>query len=82
VLNRLRVRAAHTGNLITSLRRGGVLVQPWYFVEISPDPSDDIFFAAAIAGKAKAIITSNPKHFPPVNGIRILSPKDALKEIP
>jgi predicted nucleic acid-binding protein len=82
VLNRLRVRAAHTGNLIASLRRGGVLVQPWYSVEISPDPADDIFFAAAIAGKAKAIITSNPKHFPPVNGIRILSPNDALKEIP
>ena len=78
VLNRLRVRAAHTGNLIASLRRGGVLVQTWYSVEISPDPADDIFFAAAIAGKAKAIITSNPKHFPPVNGIRILSPNDAL----
>jgi predicted nucleic acid-binding protein len=82
VLNRLRIRAAHTGNLIASLRRGGVLVQPWYSVEISPDPADDIFFAAAIAGKAQAIITSNPKHFPPVNGIRILSPNDALKEIP
>ena len=27
-------------------------------------------------------ILSNPKHFPPVNGIRILSPNDALKEIP
>lgn len=57
VLNRLRVRAAHTGNLIASLRRGGVLVQPWYSVEISPDPADDIFFAAATAGKANAIIT-------------------------
>jgi antirestriction protein ArdC len=37
VLNRLRVRAAHTGNLIASLRRGGVPVQPWHSVEISPD---------------------------------------------
>lgn len=81
VLNHLRIRAAHTGNLIASLRRGCVMVQPSYSLEISPDPADDIFFAAAFAGRATAIITSNPKHFPPVKGIRILSPDEALKEI-
>ena len=81
VLNRLKIRAAHTGNLIASLRRGCVMVQPLYSAEISPDPSDDIFFAAAIAGRACAIITSNPRHFPPVKRIRVLSPDDALKEI-
>ena len=44
VLNRLRIRAVHTGNLIASLRSGCMLVQPWCSVEISPDPADNIFF--------------------------------------
>ena len=81
VLNRLSIRAVHMGNLIASLRRGCVMVHPSYSVDISPDPGDNIFFAAARAGRARAIITANPKHFPPVEGIRILTPEDALEEL-
>ena len=81
VLNRLRIRAVHIGNLIASLRRGCVMVPPSYSADISPDPGDNIFFAAARAGKARAIITANPKHFPPVEGVRILTPEDAIKEL-
>lgn len=81
VLNRLRIRAVHIGNLIASLRRGCVMVHPSSSVDISPDPGDNIFFAAAREGKAGAIITSNPKHFPSAEGIRILTPEDALKEL-
>lgn len=45
-----------------------------------PDPEDEPFLEAALAGKAKAIVTGNKRHFPKkeYEGIRILSPAEFL----
>lgn len=45
-----------------------------------PDPKDQPYLDAALAGGANVIITGNKKHFPaPVcQGVRILSPREFL----
>lgn len=79
VLNRLGILDAPVGPLIAAIRRGGVRVEPTGPEGASPDPADNIFFAAARASVA-AIVTSNRKHFPDGRGVRILSPEQAIAE--
>lgn len=45
-----------------------------------PDPEDESFLEVAIAGKAKAIVTGNKRHFPKkeYEGIKIMSPAEFL----
>ncbi len=81
VLNRVKIRSANIGPLIAAIRRGGIPAQSASIESVSPDPDDDIFYAAAQAGQADAIVTSNPRHFPGIKGLRILSPAQALDEL-
>ena len=48
-----------------------------------PDPTDEIFLAAAITGKADFLVTGNLKHFPPPlrHGINVVSPAQFLKHL-
>ncbi len=52
---------------------------------ILPDPDDRHVLAAAIAGKASLIVTSNLKHFPAAalktHGVTALSPDDFLAQL-
>jgi putative PIN family toxin of toxin-antitoxin system len=45
-----------------------------------PDPDDETFLKAAIAGKAECLVTGNASHFPPklCQGQRVLSPSGFL----
>lgn len=45
-----------------------------------PDPEDESFLEVAIAGKAKAIVIGNKRHFPKkeYEGIKIVSPAEFL----
>jgi predicted nucleic acid-binding protein len=81
VLNRMKIRSVNVGDLIAAIRRGGSPVQSTRIEPVSPDPADDIFYVAARAGAAHAIVTSNPRHFPELKGLKILSPAQALDEI-
>lgn len=46
-----------------------------------PDPADEVFLQAALAGKARCLITGNLKHFPLPSrqGMRIMAPRDFLE---
>jgi len=45
-----------------------------------PDPDDEAFLKAAIAGKAECLVTGNASHFPPklCQGRKVLSPSGFL----
>ena len=46
-----------------------------------PDPDDEPFLEVALAGRVKAIITGNKRHFPKKDyeGVKILSPAEFLE---
>jgi len=48
--------------------------------DVSPDPADNMFYAAAEAAGAE-IVTSNPKHFPQTSSVQVLSPETALAQL-
>ncbi len=45
-----------------------------------PDPTDEPFLEAAVAGKAECLVTGNAKHFPTARrqGVVVLSPSEFL----
>lgn len=45
-----------------------------------PDPTDEPFLEAAVAGKAECVITGNTKHFPSARrqGVLVLTPSEFL----
>jgi len=52
-----------------------------YGASVSPDPGDDKFYAAALESRVTSIVTANPRHFPAHEGVLILSPDEALREL-
>lgn len=48
-----------------------------------PDPDDAMFVEVAVAGRAEAIVTGNPRHFPPDarHGVPVLSPGEFLDRL-
>ena len=81
VLNELGLHDLNVGQVIGGIRRRGKLVTPAMAPRVSPDPGDDKFYAAALEGRVTAIVTANPRHFPAHEGVRILSPDEALREL-
>lgn len=67
--------------LISFIRYGSQSVSTWPLKTSLPDPDDEPFLEAAIAGKVKALITGNMAHFPISHreGINILPPSDFLE---
>ena len=81
VLNELRLRDLYIGHLIAAIRQKGTLVTPTSLPNVSPDPADNIFYAAAEAASGAEIVTSNPKHFPRTDTVRVLSPEEAVAQL-
>ncbi len=46
-----------------------------------PDPDDDMFLAAAIAGRAEYLVTGNLRHYPAEShqGVKVISPAEFLE---
>lgn len=71
------------GMIMTYLQLPGthvVHVDPEIIELVCKDPDDDIFTAAALAGRAEYIVTGNTRHFPPSpwRGIHIVVPRTFL----
>jgi len=66
---------------IDQVEKEGVLVSVMPLKFRLPDPEDESFLEAALAGKAIAIVTGNKRHFPKkeCEGTRILSPAEFLE---
>lgn len=65
---------------LTAVSQNAIWVQPSSTSIKLPDPEDLKFLAAALAGKAKFLVTGNLKHFPEkiCQPIRIVSPQKFL----
>jgi putative PIN family toxin of toxin-antitoxin system len=66
---------------LDQVEKEGVLVSVMPLKFRLPDPEDESFLEAALAGKATAIVTGNKRHFPKkgCEGTRILSPAEFLE---
>ena len=66
--------------LVKEIEEIGSLVLPVSIKSSLPDPDDNIFLEAAIAGDAKIIITGNKSHFPKklFSGIHVFSPSELI----
>lgn len=65
----------HVDTLLNHIRAEGVLVAPHPLARHLPDPDDEPFLEAAIAGNARYLITGNKRHFPKASteGTTVLS---------
>jgi len=66
---------------LDQVEKEGVVVSVMPLKFRLPDPEDESFLEVALAGKAKAIVTGNKRHFPKkeCEGTRILSPAEFLE---
>jgi len=71
----------HIDTLLDFLKKNGQLVSTSPLKRPLPDPDDEPFLEAAIAGKVKCLITGNKSHYPRSSreGIKILSPSEFLE---
>lgn len=81
VLNELKLRNLNIGRLIAVIRRKGIIVSPVLTRHVSPDPADNVFYAAAETGGRTQIVTSNLKHFPQTDKVQVLNPEQALAQL-
>ena len=67
-------------DLIRSTGISSPLLPPSFHL---PDPADEPFLEAALAGRADVLITGNKKHFPKrlCKGVKIANPAEFLKEL-
>ena len=65
---------------LDQVEKEGVVVSVMPLKFRLPDPEDESFLEVALAGKAKAIVTGNKRHFPKkeYEGTKILSPAEFL----
>lgn len=66
--------------LLEQIKAEGVSVAGEPLTARLPDPTDEPFLEAAVAGKVECLITGNIKHFPPARrqGVRVLLPRGFL----
>lgn len=81
VLNEMELRDLYIGQLIGAIRRKGIRVTPASLPNVSPDPADDMFYGAAETASDVDIVTTNPKHFPQTDKVRVISPEEALARL-
>ena len=68
--------AEHVDNLLEEIKASGIPVAAKPLAFTLPDPDDEKFLEAAIAGHAECLVTGNIKHYktPVKCGMQILSP--------
>jgi len=66
--------------LLSSLRKGSLLVKPKGKITDANDPYDNKFLECVLEAKADFLITGNKKHFPSksLHRTRIVSPRDFI----
>lgn len=71
----------HIQALLDHITATGIIVAGTPLPIRLPDPADEVFLQAALAGKARCLITGNLKHFPLTSrqGMRIMAPRDFLE---
>ena len=69
------------GAFLEQVEQEGLLVSVKPLGFHLPDPDDEPFLEVALAGRVKAIITGNKRHFPKKDyeGVKILSPAEFLE---
>ena len=84
VLNRQRLQISPRiiANFLAHMRHQQ-RIYPTYRLRSGPDPDDLMFIEVALATPQKTIVTGNVRDFPRAtrNGVRILTPAQALSEI-
>jgi putative PIN family toxin of toxin-antitoxin system len=65
---------------IKEVEMAGTLVSTLPLKKSLPDPDDNMFLEAALAGNAECIVTGNTNHYPKklCSGIRVLSPTEFM----
>ncbi len=68
-------------DLLAQVRESGIVVAAVPLQLRLPDPDDEMFLQAALAGDAECLITGNLRHFPPAKrqGITVVTPADFLE---
>jgi len=70
--------------LVADIYEAGEIVKHDRSINLSADPEDNIILGTAIAGQADLLVSGDKKHLLPlerVQGIPILSPREAIKKI-
>ena len=77
----LRLNKDYMGLLLDFIRQCGQFVSSSPLQNPLPDPDDEPFLEAAIAGNVKALITGNSVHYPKLlrKGINIVSPAEFIE---
>lgn len=71
----------HVDALLEQIKAAGHSVAGDPLKKRLPDPTDEAFLEAALAGKAERLITGNLKHFPADKreGVKVVSPSEFLE---
>lgn len=66
--------------LLAQIRQGGEVVAAAPLPLRLPDPDDEMFLQAALAGAAACLITGNLRHYPPAHrpGLPVVTPAEFL----
>lgn len=69
--------------VLDCLKAAAVEAPAWPFNLSMPDPDDEPFLEAALAGRADALVTGNTRHYPEKEGKgqAVRSPKEFLNEL-
>ena len=79
---RLKLKPEHVMHFLKALG-GQMSVVPERLAAVGPDPDDLVFVEAALAVPDRTIVTGNIADFPSeiLNGVRLLTPPQALAEL-
>jgi uncharacterized protein len=69
-------------DLLAQVRAAGIIVVTVPLRLRLPDPDDEMFLQAALAGGADCLITGNMKHYPAAarQGVKVVTPAEFLRD--
>ncbi len=80
--SRLKLSAAATTQILTTIQTRSTLFVPTRRLSVSPDESDNRFLECAEAASADFLITGNRRHFPDNHGVtKVLTAREFLADI-